>query len=201
MNDNDSLRPYRDVRRFNQWAPAYDRSIMQRLLFGPVHTGMLDLLKREGPKTPPGCILDVGCGTGRLLRAVSKLWPEAQLWGADPSEKMLAQAMRLNSGPTFQRAFAEELPFPDQSADLVLSSISFHHWADQKKGLQEIARVLRPGGYFCLADHVVLPARLLGEKVRTRKEIRLLMKSAGLQVRRQQGMGIRFVLITLARKL
>lgn len=109
--------------------------------------------------------------------------------------------MWLDAGPTFRQAYAEELPFPDQSADLVLSSISFHHWADQKKGMQEIARVLRPGGYFCLADHVVLPARLLGEKVRTRREIRLLMKGAGLQVRRPHGMRMRLTLIALARKL
>lgn len=200
MNNDTFSTDNRDVQRFNQWAATYNRSIMQRWYFIPVHTVMLDLLKRQGPKTPPRVILDVGCGTGRLLRAASRLWPDAQLWGADPSERMIKEAMRLNAGPTFRRAFAEELPFPDQSADLVLSSISFHHWADQEKGVREVARMLAPGGWFCLADHVVLPARLLGEKVRTRGEIRLLMESAGLQVRHQQGMGIRFVLVTLAQK-
>jgi len=190
----------RDVAWFNRWASSYDRSVLQRWYFIPVHVGMLDLLRRQGPKTHPRVILDVGCATGRLLRSVSELWPTAQLWGADPSEQMIKEAMRLHAGPTFRQAYAEELPFPDQSADLVLSSISFHHWADQEKGMREVARVLAPGGWFCLADHVMLPARLFGEKVRTRKEVRGLMERAGLQVRQQQGMGIRFVLITLAQK-
>jgi SAM-dependent methyltransferase len=84
--------------------------------------------------------------------------------------------------------------------DVVLSSLSFHHWADQRKGLQEIARVLRPGGLFCLADHTVLLAGLSGEKVKSREQIRALMIDAGLAVRQHQRLGMRFVLITLAQK-
>src|ERR1039458_6497451 len=61
-----------DVERFNRWAASYDKSFMQKLLFGPVQSQMLDLLIREGPKDPPGCIIDIGCGTGRLLRARSE---------------------------------------------------------------------------------------------------------------------------------
>ena len=189
-----------DVERFDRWAATYDQSVMQRLYFGPVHSKMLDLLRRQGPKTSPGCILDVGCGTGRLLRAASVDWPEAQLWGVDPAARMVTEAARLNPKATFKLASAETLPFPDQSADIVLSSLSFHHWADQPKGLHEIARVLRPGGYFCLADHALLLTKLLGEKVKSRAEIRALMMQAGLAVRQHQSMGIRFVLITLAQK-
>ena len=71
----------RDVRRFDRWAASYDRLIMQRLYFGPVHSRMLDLIGEEGPKGGPGCVIDVGCGTGRLLRAVSSRWPNARLVG------------------------------------------------------------------------------------------------------------------------
>jgi len=189
-----------DVERFDRWAATYDQSVMQRLYFGPVHAKMLGLLRREGPKAPPNCILDVGCGTGRLLRAASAYWPEAQLWGVDPAAQMVSEATRLNPKATFKLASAEILPFPDQSADIVLSSLSFHHWADHQQGLHEIARVLRPGGYLCLADHAMLLTKLLGEKVKSRAEIRALMTNAGLTVRQHQGMGIRFVLITLAQK-
>lgn len=189
-----------DVERFDRWAATYDQSVMQRLYFGPVHAKMLDLLVCEGPEAPPSCILDVGCGTGRLLRAASVYWPEAQLLGVDPAAQMVSEATRLNPKATFKLASAETLPFPDQSADIVLSSLSFHHWADQQKGLHEIARVLRLGGLFCLADHAVLLTKLVGQKVKSREEIRALMRSAGLAVRQHQGMGIRFVLITLAQK-
>lgn len=190
-----------DVKRFDRWAATYDQSVLQRLYFGPVHSKMLDLLVREGSKDAPSCIIDVGCGTGRLLRAVSARWPEAQLLGVDPAEKMVAEATRLSPNAIFRLAPAESLPFPDQTADIVLSSLSFHHWANQKKGLQEIVRVLRPGGFFCLADHnLTLLARLFGERVKSREEIRALMISAGLTVRQQQRLGMRFVLITLAQK-
>jgi ubiquinone/menaquinone biosynthesis C-methylase UbiE len=189
-----------DVERFERWAPTYDQSIMQRWYFEPVHTKMLDLLMRDMPKALPRRILDVGCGTGRLLRAASERWPEAQSFGVDPADQMIAEAMRLNPRAVFRRAFAEALPFPDQSADVVVSSLSFHHWADQGKGLREIARVLRPGSYFCLADHAMLLLKLLGEKVKSRKEIRALLMNAGLTVRQHQRMKTRFVLITLAQK-
>lgn len=190
-----------DVKRFDRWAATYDQSVVQRLYFVPVHSKMLDLLVREGPKDPASCVIDVGCGTGRLLRAASVRWPEAQLLGVDPAERMVAEATRLNPNAIFKLASAESLPFPDQTADIVLSSLSFHHWANQGKGLQEIARVLRPGGFFCLADHsIILLAKLFGEKVKSREQIRALMISAGLTVRQQQRLGMRFVLITLAQK-
>ena len=151
-------------------------------------------------KALPGCILDVSCGTGRLLRAASVYWPKAQLLGIDPAAQMVLEATRLNLKATFKLGSAETLPFPDQCADIVLSSISFHHWADQQKGLYEITRVLRPGGVFCLADNVLLSTKLFGEKVKSSAEIRVLMMNAGLAVQQQQRMGIRFVLITLAQK-
>ena len=189
-----------DIERFDRWAATYEQSVMQRLYFGPVHAKMLRLLVRKGPKSMPGCIMDVGCGTGRLLRAASVCWPEAQLLGADPAARMVSEAARLNPKASFRLALAEALPFPDESADIVFSSLSFHHWADQQKGLNEIARVLRPGGFFCLADHAMLLTKLIGEKVKSRGEIKALMRRAGLAVRLQQTMGIRFVLITLAQK-
>jgi ubiquinone/menaquinone biosynthesis C-methylase UbiE len=186
-----------DVERFNQRAATYDQSVMQRLYFGPVHSKMLDLLVRAGSRVPPRCIIDVGCGTGRLLRAASGRWPEAKLFGV---EGMVSEANRLNPNATFKLASAESLPFPDQTADIVVSSLSFHHWADQEKGLQEVARVLRPGGLFCLADHTLLLSKLSGEKVKSREQIRALMMGADLAIRQHQRLRMRFVLITLAQK-
>lgn len=47
---------------------------------------------------------------------------------------------------TFYVGMAESIPLPGNSVDLVFSTLSFHHWSDQMKGLREIVRVLRPGG-------------------------------------------------------
>ena len=189
-----------DVERFNRRAASYDKSVRQKLLFGPVQSQMLDLLRREGPKDPPGCIVDIGCGTGRLLRATSAHWPQAQLFGVDPAEKMVSEAHRLNPNVNFKIASAESLPFPDQTADIILSSLSFHHWVDPQKGFQEIARVLCPGGWFCLADLIVHFGGLFDEKFKSYEKIRELMIGAGLIVRQHQRVRMRFVLITLAQK-
>ena len=73
----------------------------------------------------------------------------AELTGADPAAGMIDQARAAAPGGAsvrFVQAFAEELPFPDASFDLVTSTMSFHHWADQRRGLREVRRVLAPGG-------------------------------------------------------
>ena len=190
----------RDVERFDRWAATYDRSILQRLYFGPVHSRMLDLLMHETTEKLPTYVVDVGCGTGRLLRAASDRWPQARLVGFDPAAQMVSQAARLSPNAAFTRAPAEALPLPDESADIVLSSISFHHWADQERGLREIARVLRTGGLFCLADHTFGLGKLFGEKVRNAEQVRALVTGAGLPVRRRVPLRWRFILITLAQK-
>jgi Methylase involved in ubiquinone/menaquinone biosynthesis len=192
--------PSKDIQHFNNWAKTYDRSFMQRLFFGPIHDKMVDLIDKEGADGPPHIILDVGCGTGRFLRVASTRWPQAQLFGVDPAEQMISEAKRLNSNATFKISTAESLPFPDQTFDLIVSSLSFHHWADQLKGLHEIARVLRPGGCFCLADQTMPLAGLFGESFKSSEQIRGLINSIGLSVVIQRRAWTRFVLITLARK-
>ncbi len=200
--DHSSLTPKnkQDIQRFEQWATTYDRSVMQKMFFGPIHRQVLDFLQKEIPDNRPEAILDVGCGTGRLLKAAAMRWPEAQIHGVDPAEQMISRAARLNPAGRFQVGTAENLPLPDQSANLAFSSLSFHHWSDHQKGIQEITRVLRPGGWFCLVDHAFLPVRLLGENVRSRNEIQQMMIHAGLLVRKQKMLWLRWTLISLAQK-
>ncbi|HEX6348775.1 MAG TPA: class I SAM-dependent methyltransferase [Candidatus Dormibacteraeota bacterium] len=143
----------RDVDRFDRWAESYDRHWMQRLIFEPVQRAVLDLAEQDVPR--PGAILDVGCGTGRLLRSAAVRFPGAELSGVDPAPAMVRQAQlaaRVESTFRFQQASAEQLPFPDARFDLVFSTLTFHHWADQSRAVAEIARVLAPGGRWLLAD-------------------------------------------------
>ena len=67
----------------------------------------------------------------------------------------------MTPNATFYTSMAESLPLQDNSVDLALSTTSFHHWQDQAAGIREIARVLRPGGYFMLVD-ISLPEWLGG---------------------------------------
>lgn len=146
---------HRDVERFSRWAPTYDRHVLQRLIFEPVQKTVLELATSEVPH--PEAILDVGCGTGRLLRAARETFPGARLEGVDAAEGMIEQAKASQAADdrtTFQVATAEKLPFPDAQFDLVFSTMTFHHWADQQKAMGEVARVLKPGGRWVLADFV-----------------------------------------------
>jgi ubiquinone/menaquinone biosynthesis C-methylase UbiE len=144
-----------DVDRFDRWAATYERSYLQRLVFEPVHRTLVEVALRERPDAR--AILDVGCGTGRLLRALSAAFPGARLDGVDAAPSMAAQARAMapaGMAVTFTQATAEKLPFPDGSFDLVFSSMTFHHWADQQAGIAEVGRVMAPDGRWLLADFV-----------------------------------------------
>ncbi len=144
-----------DVERFNRWAGTYERHHLQRLVFEPIQAAVLDLAGAEVPD--PKAILDVGCGTGRLLRCTAQRFPGARLEGVDAAVDMVKQAQAVlpaGSRINFQQATAEHLPFPDAQFDLVFSTMTFHHWADQCRGIAEVARVLTSNGRWLLADFV-----------------------------------------------
>jgi ubiquinone/menaquinone biosynthesis C-methylase UbiE len=191
----------RDVEHFEQWSKTYEQSYLQRLLFDRVHTAILGAIAATG--VAPSSILDAGCGTGRLLRAARARWPEARLFGVDPAEGMIGIARQLTPDATFTVGAAEALPLPAASVDLVVSTLSFHHWANQAAGLGEIVRVLRPGGRFLLAD-VTAPrwiSRLFGNpRARDRATLRSLFAAAGLRVVSQRRILSRFVALTVGER-
>lgn len=187
-----------DVEQFERWSRTYEASWMQRRLFTRVHSAALDL---AAPLAAPASVLDVGCGTGRLLRAAATRWPAAQFVGIDPAQGMVDAACALSPGVTFHRGLAEQLPLPDASVDLALSTMSFHHWRDQAAGVREIARVLRPGGHFILVDFAPPRAfawfRFHGGALPAIAR-RRLFTAAGLRIERQQGVVYPLLLATLA---
>jgi ubiquinone/menaquinone biosynthesis C-methylase UbiE len=103
---------------------------------------------------PPGVrLLDVGCGTGILLGAATRRDPSAGVYGIDLVPEMLERAARRGAGRWhLALGDAKALPFADACFDAVASSSSFHHWAEPRLALGEIARVLRPGGRLVLTD-------------------------------------------------
>jgi ubiquinone/menaquinone biosynthesis C-methylase UbiE len=137
------------VERYDRWAPSYDESAL-RPAFEAAHAAVLRMIVRLARR--PGRILDIGCGTGLLLRRASRLFPGSDLVGVDVSGGMLATAGAAPGRMAFVQARAEHLPFPDEAFDLVLATMSIRHWADPAAGLWEIGRVLGPGGLFGLAD-------------------------------------------------
>jgi ubiquinone/menaquinone biosynthesis C-methylase UbiE len=104
-------------------------------------------------------VLDVGCGTGTLaIEAARSEGRAGHVAGIDPSTQQIAwassKAARRNIPVEFQIGVIEDLPFPDQTFDVVLSTLMMHHLPTplKRKGLAEIARVLKPGGRLIIAD-------------------------------------------------
>jgi ubiquinone/menaquinone biosynthesis C-methylase UbiE len=133
--------------------PFYD--LLHRVSgLATVHREMVALAALRGGRR----VLDVGCGTGNLLRATGKRHRDVELAGVDPDPKMLARAASKTrkAGLTVRldRGFAQELAFPDGSFDVVFSSLMLHHLDTSSKDemLGEVRRVLRPDGVLVLAD-------------------------------------------------
>jgi len=177
-----------DIDRFNRWATTYDRHWMQRIIFNPIQRTVLQIAAEQVGS--PGAILDVGCGTGKLLKSAHSRFPGARLVGVDAAEEMVKYAQSSTPDGTieFRQATAEALPFPNASFDLVFSTMSFHHWQDQARGAGEVARVLAPGGRWLLADFVasgpMRPVRALlrMHQFPDRTHLRSLLAEAGLRV-------------------
>ncbi len=140
------------MEQFENWSRGYDRSILQRLLFGPSHAR----LAQELPVAHPVRVLDVGCGTGQFLERLLCEGRAAQVWGLDLCSAMLrhgvARLRRFNGSAHIVQADSEAIPFRDDVFDVVTCSNCFHHFPDQQRAVDEMYRVLKPGGRLMIVD-------------------------------------------------
>ena len=144
------------------WVRYYD-TIVGVATFGrarKMHQSTLLLAQLQ----PGESILDIGCGTGKLIFAAEKVVGLAgTAVGLDVEPGMIAQAKanaaKANSRATFGVASITEIPYPDNSFDVVTSSLVYHHLSPAEKvaGLQEVVRVLKENGRFLIVD--LNPAR------------------------------------------
>ena len=136
-------------------------------------------------------VLDVGCGTGTIaLEAYKRVGKTGRVCGIDPSVQLLAgarrKARRASLPIDFQSGQIEQIPFPNQSFDVVLSTFVLHHVPDdlKRQGLSEIARVLKPEGRLLVVDfkwpeeRQDLPEQFGAEEIDLR-DLPALMKDAG----------------------
>jgi len=113
----------------------------------------LDETLKHIPDRPRQQLLDIGCGTGRLLTMLAKTHPGISLAGVDTTAEMLAVARpRLLTGTLLAQASAEQLPFAAATFDTIVSCNMFHYIRQPLAALKEIRRLLRPGGALVITD-------------------------------------------------
>jgi len=143
--------------RYDRIAPAYDRmeTFMERR-YSSWRQRVWSLVVE--PK-----VLEVGVGTGKNMPYYP---PDVQVTAVDLSPRMLerarARAKQLGIEVTLLEMDAQALQFPDASFDSAIATFVFCSVPDPVLGLQEVARVVNPGGRIVLLEHVRAANRLLG---------------------------------------
>lgn len=120
--------------------------------FGPLYFEpyAIEVAKRIEP-TPNSIVLEIAAGTGRVTRHIREsIPPSTKLIASDISENMLAVAKNKLShlDIDWQIIDAQELPFSDNSIDLVVCCFGYMFVPDKQKAFEEVYRVLKPGGQF-----------------------------------------------------
>ena len=137
--------------RFNKAAKTYDQvAVLQQ------QVGKALLERLQGIRCQPQTILDLGCGTGYIESFLKKAYPAAKIIGLDKASGMLSQAQykekeQVSSKTHWVCGYAENLPFSDHAFELIYSNLMLHWSVDFTKSLNEIRRVLKPGGLLLFA--------------------------------------------------
>ena len=166
---------------YDRIAPTYRR--WWAPVIAPAALRLLDLVDEVVSARPRAVIVDVGAGTGTLARDAVARWPAARAIAVDASQGMLDEG-RSEAGRTlpasrrrrlrWMRGAAEQLPLPDQSADIVVSSFTLQYLPSRIAALREAYRVLRPGGAVAAVTWMAggrpfEPWRILDELIRELK--------------------------------
>lgn len=116
------------------------------------HSKMTDWGMQYAPIEKQFTILDVGCGGGRTIRKHAAAAPDGTVYGVDYAAGSVAASRAENREAIekgrveVQQASVSQLPFPDAKFDLVSAVETIYYWPDPTKDLQEVLRVLKPGG-------------------------------------------------------
>lgn len=175
--------------------------------FRGLHAALLAALAGAA-RTPPGAVLDAGCGTGGMLLRLDEALPRARPIGLDLDAEAASLARAKSRCPVCVGSL-DRLPFADGVFDAVLSAdVLCHRGVDEKASLAEMRRCLRPGGVLVLNlpayawlysahDAAVDNARRYG-----RGELRRLLAAAGFAaVRARYWNSFLFPLMVLRRKV
>lgn len=118
----------------------------------PVTEWAMEFMSPQGAEQ----ILDIGCGGGATIGRLAAIAPEAKITGLDHSPVSVQESKEFNKSlidtgkAEVIEASVEELPFEDDTFDLITTVESFYFWPQPEENLKEVLRVLKPGGHFFL---------------------------------------------------
>lgn len=141
---------------FDNISHRYD--FLNRLLSAGIDVQWRNKVVKMASATHPQKILDVATGTGDLAIALAKKMPDAKITGFDLSAGMLAEGRKKISEKKWDHRIemiqgdAENMPFEDNSFDVVTVAFGVRNFETLQKGLDEIYRVLKPGGTFIILE-------------------------------------------------
>ena len=130
---------------FNRGAAHYD------VFFGRMSHRFYRLLLEHVKLTPGATVLDVGCGTGTLLRKMADVC-FINGFGIDMAENMIVEAKRKCPEMNIQISRCEKTPFEDNTFDVVTTCMAFHHFSDKRGFAKEVSRILKPDGCLYIVD-------------------------------------------------
>lgn len=133
---------------FNMQATTYDDNIK-----GQHARSLYPFILKHLSKISYQTALDLGCGTGEMMKLILQQDSSKTLYGIDLSNKMLEVAKnKLGKAATIVLGDSEHLPFADNYFDIVYCNDSFHHYTAPDKVLSEVVRVLKSHGTFIMCD-------------------------------------------------
>lgn len=138
---------------FNGWAPFYD-CLLTTVIYQAIHQRLLEYVVLQKNAE----VLDLGCGTGRLLNRLAEREPTLRGIGIDFSREMLRQARARNQYKErliFIQGNAASLFCANEQFAAVFCTLSFLHYPNPQQVLNEVSRVLSPGGCFYLVDSCI----------------------------------------------
>ncbi len=133
-------------------AKAFDK--MSNIL--PFRILRKKIISRIRKLNPSGRLIDAGCGPGNLIVQLAKEFPTLELIGMDISNEILERAKiratKHERKIEFKEGSIENLPFPNEYADFIVSTFSLHHWINPDRAFQELYRVLKKEGIALIFD-------------------------------------------------
>jgi ubiquinone/menaquinone biosynthesis C-methylase UbiE len=139
-------------RYFDKWALDYDNSILQHIVFKTSHEMLIkEILVNNGGKKK---VLDVGCGTGEFVYKLAEYFKKYEVHGIDLSKEMINKASNKSGfeNAKFEIGDVENMPYPDNTYDIITCSHSFHHYPNKDKAMAEMYRILKPNGRVMIVD-------------------------------------------------